>query len=552
MSARAHDAYRVADLTDLARRGARPAVVSDDGPETTITTWAQLAVAAAEVAAGLRARGYGPGDRVASILPSGAPFLALALGTLAAGATFVPLHPTWWPRELEATVELAGPGLVVADASVAANTLAAISHLAPVAHLPPGKVVRSALEGNSTDGLGSTGGLGSDVDDPTAVLVALRQHASDGRVPFVGDGAGLVLPTTGAVGEPRLCVFTDEQLRRHWIAPLRLRVGGRPTPAALTVWTPMAHAATLRLTLSALLGATTVITLPRWTAARGVQCLARHRTDVLWATTPQLLATAHRARAKRSAPHERPSTEGTVTGCVLASGGLVGPARRLRLEADFGVPVHAIYTATEAGGLVTALPRTSSDPGHEGGTGTAPTAPVSGLPIGPTADGVLIALAGPDGRPISEAGAVGRVHVAGPAAAVDVLGAPARSPLGWSLADLAALDGGIVQLAGRATDRFVCDGTSVDAALMELALAGDERLADVAVIPRPEPDGGAIAVAVTVPEHAERPPFLHELLQAPQEVSALRPRAQWVVDKLPLTVAGQLHRRLLAAEESSR
>jgi O-succinylbenzoic acid--CoA ligase len=112
---------------------------------------------------------------------------------------------------------------------------------------------------------------------------------------------------------------------------------------------------------------------------------------------------------------------------------------------------------------------------------------------------------------------------------------------------------GNLHVLGRATDLFECDGSVVWPALVELALAGHPAIADVAVVPRPDPDLGCVPVVVTVPVDPEAPPFLVDLTPRLAELPlAWRPRAQAVVERLPLTGGGQLHRRMLAYDELAR
>jgi acyl-CoA synthetase (AMP-forming)/AMP-acid ligase II len=150
-------------------------------------------------------------------------------------------------------------------------------------------------------------------------------------------------------------------------------------------------------------------------------------------------------------------------------------------------------------------------------------------------------------------GVIGEVHIGGPA-----MGRPdrSRSTAGRTRAtgDLGRLDlDGHLHVIGRAADRFVCDGVDVWPQLVELALSGHPLVADVAVAPRPDSSHSMVGVAVVVPAQAEHPPFLEDLAPLLAELPpAWRPRALVVADRLPLTATGQVHRRMLAYEESAR
>jgi acyl-CoA synthetase (AMP-forming)/AMP-acid ligase II len=88
---------------------------------------------------------------------------------------------------------------------------------------------------------------------------------------------------------------------------------------------------------------------------------------------------------------------------------------------------------------------------------------------------------------------------------------------------------------------------------VEAALGAHPGLVDVAIAARPHPALGSVPVAVTVPLDPENPPFLTDLAPYLDGLPpAWRPRAQAVVDRLPLTASGQLHRRMLAYDEAAR
>ena len=72
---------------------------------------------------------------------------------------------------------------------------------------------------------------------------------------------------------------------------------------------------------------------------------------------------------------------------------------------------------------------------------------------------------------------------------------------GWlRTGDLARLDErGLVRLAGRRTEMFIRGGYNVYPAEVEATLAAHPAVAEVAVIPRPDPVMGEIGVAVVAP-----------------------------------------------------
>lgn len=98
--------------TVVDRFGDRPAVLADG----TTTTHAELEDLARRIAAGLDARGVGPGDRVAVALPPGREWLATLIATWQRGAAFVPLSMTAPLQRRVAILRDSEPRLLVTDA----------------------------------------------------------------------------------------------------------------------------------------------------------------------------------------------------------------------------------------------------------------------------------------------------------------------------------------------------------------------------------------------------------------------------------------------------
>jgi 4-hydroxybenzoate adenylyltransferase len=90
-------------------RGAAPAVLDDEGA----WTYDELSHACARAAGALRARGVGPGDRVAVIAPDGRRSAAALLGAIRLGAIAVPLDPATPPRGMAAVLADCAPAAVV-------------------------------------------------------------------------------------------------------------------------------------------------------------------------------------------------------------------------------------------------------------------------------------------------------------------------------------------------------------------------------------------------------------------------------------------------------
>ncbi|RAI39578.1 non-ribosomal peptide synthetase [Rhodoplanes roseus] len=109
----------VVDLV-LARIHAQPdapAIVTRDG----LWSYAELGARAAGVAAQLRARGVGRGDRVGLLLGHRPDAIAAILGIHFAGAAYVPIDPDAPPERRALVLETAGPAAVVTSRSSASG-----------------------------------------------------------------------------------------------------------------------------------------------------------------------------------------------------------------------------------------------------------------------------------------------------------------------------------------------------------------------------------------------------------------------------------------------
>jgi long-chain acyl-CoA synthetase len=99
------------NLLNSARRFAdRPAVRLDD----TVLTYRDLCDSSGRMAALLSARGIGPGDRVAVMLPNVPPFATVYYGILRAGAVVVPMNPLLKEREVAYYLGDSAASLIVA------------------------------------------------------------------------------------------------------------------------------------------------------------------------------------------------------------------------------------------------------------------------------------------------------------------------------------------------------------------------------------------------------------------------------------------------------
>ena len=102
------------------------------------SSYGELDRRSGHLAAGLRARGVGPGDRVALLLPNSGAFLVAYFAAVKLGAVAVSMNVMSPPRELSFVLQDSGARALVVDASLAGQVEAAPGLLVVVAGAAPG------------------------------------------------------------------------------------------------------------------------------------------------------------------------------------------------------------------------------------------------------------------------------------------------------------------------------------------------------------------------------------------------------------------------------
>jgi acyl-CoA synthetase (AMP-forming)/AMP-acid ligase II len=483
-----------ATVREAARRfGDLPALVDPDG---TVTSYAELDRRSDLVAAGLAGRGVGPGDRVALRLPSDSGYVVVYAAAAKLGAVTAGINPRLAPPEQDAMVGLADPVLALREpAEVAALALAGA-----------GLVDRGAAPPV----------LPADLQRPVAIVF-----------------------TSGTTGVPKGAVFCERQLAAvaetdtggAWAEP------GQPGPAMLAS-TQFAHVGFTTKLVWYLRLATRTHILGRWRADDALRTIAAERMPSIGGVAPQL---ALMVRSPEAARHHWDHVR------TVAVGGAASPPALVAAVRDrFGAAYSIRYSSTESGGC---------------GTGTAFDADDDEAlhTVGTPRPGVEVAVRDEDGRPLPD-GEVGALWLRSPTQMSGYWRDPAATAAtlvdGWiRTGDLARIDErGLVCLAGRSTEMFIRGGYNVYPAEVEATLAAHPGVAEVAVVPRPDPVMGEIGVAVVAPADPAAPPSLADVRDflAGRLAGYKLPEALRVVPELPLTPMQKLDRRALVAHEAAQ
>ena len=342
--------------------------------------------------------------------------------------------------------------------------------------------------------------------------------------------------TSGTTGEPKGALFRARQLA----AVTRIDVAdawGDPAaaPTPMLAATQFAHVGfTTKLPWYLRLGSTTHV-LERWRPADVLACIVEHRIPTIGGVAPQMALLL------------REDLEAHDLSCVqtIVMGGAASPPAMVReATARFGAKYSIRYSSTESGGCGTG---TDFDADEEEALFTV------GRPRG----GIEVGICDDDQGPVPD-GQVGEVWLRSSTAMSGYWRdeeATARTVVrDWlRTGDLGFIDDrGCLRLAGRVKEMFIRGGYNVYPAEVEAVLADHPSIADVVVVPRPDPVMGEIGVAVVVPADPGAPPSLDDLrgfLDGKLARFKL-PEAIRCVDEIPLTPMQKVDRRGLAAQES--
>ncbi|MBY8884737.1 amino acid adenylation domain-containing protein [Streptomyces sp. PTM05] len=479
-----------------------PDVPAFGSPEATVD-YGRLAVAAATVAHRLSAWNVGPGDLVAVEMPVGPEFVVAALGSLAAGAAYLPVDVTGPAKRREHILRQARPAAVLRTGDV---------HDAIV---PPAGGPSVCVPG------GDWPSPATGENDPAYVIYTSGS---------TGTPKGVIVPARGVLN------LLDAFQRRGPLGP-----GARHS-----WWTSPGFDVSIYEMWSALCSGGTVVPVPercRRDIDATLDHLAEQRVDSAY-VPPQFLS-ALRDRLRRGAV--APTLRRLLTGVEPIPVGLLVELRSYLPE----MVVINGYGPTET--TVCATLYTVPDQCAE---------PERRTPIGTVIEGNRGFVLDDRLNPV-EPGNSGELFIAGRGVAVGYLHdtqrtaerfLPAADGVGlmYRTGDLVVSgpDGQLTFL-GRADDQLKIDGVRIEPAETEAALRRFPEVSDVAVLPWPTgPDAPSVLTAFIVPSSgaAERDGDLWSTFRVrlAEEIPAQAvPRRFFALERIPMTADGKLDRKAL-------
>lgn len=556
-------------VSEQARRnGSTVAIVEG----RTRLTYAELHVEASRVTRAAMACGVAAGDRVAIWAPNSARWIVTALGLLGAGATLVPIgtrlrgpeaadilrrtrcrglftvrgflgidYPSLLTDQgvlpiLDFTVLLSDTRTT--DSTGAAPEIAYSRRTAADRQTADDVLASAGASGSHRDSAG-TGAQSSPAgcrsgSAPTGwrafLAGAERIPLSDARSrtdAVSAEAVSDILFTSGTTSTPKGVLTTHRQtlaVLDRWASAVTLRHGDR----CLLV-NPFSHTFGYKAGIVAcLLRAATMFPVAVFDPRSAADLMTAERITVL--AGPPTVFTDLLA-VERSYPELR----------LAGTGGTAIPAELIaRMRADLGADqVFTAYGLTESVGVVAVCPP---------GTDIERTAHT----VGKALPGSEIRILGTDGREVP-VGTPGRIVVRGPNVMDGYLDdadatAAAVDPRGWlHTGDVGALDSdGYLRVTDRLEDMFIVGGFNVSPAEVEQTLRGFPGIAEVAVVGVPDERLGEVGAAFVVPSGTA--PFDADDLLAwcrTRLAGYKIPRTVRILDRLPRTPAGKVHKRRL-------
>jgi acyl-CoA synthetase (AMP-forming)/AMP-acid ligase II len=485
--------------------GDKPALV--DGPSGRTLSYRQLAEGVERVAAGLAARGFGPGDVLAISSPN-LPEYPLALyGAMAAGGAVTGANPLLTADELARQLTDSGACLLVTA--------------------PP--FLETAKEAAARAGVGEVLVFGeADGATPFASLLGTGPTPPVVEIDPARDLA--VLPySSGTTGLSKGVELTHANLVAN-ARQTQAAIGFTADDVVVAV-APFFHAIGLNLILPCSLRAgATVVTMPRFDLAGFLEIVQEHRATATVVVPPVVLALAGHPLVDR---YDLSSLR--FVGC---GGAPLGADTEQRCADRLGCVVAQGFGMTEGSATFAISPMDAPRRGSAGrllpGTEARVVDP-GGTDLGPGRTGELW-LRGPQ---------VMRGYRHNPEATAATVDGD-----GWlHTGDVCYIDAdGHLFVVDRLKELIKYKGYQVPPAELEHLLTAHPAVADAAVVPRPDPEAGELPVAHV----ALRGEATAEELQAwvAERVAPYkRLRAVHFTDQVPRSPSGKLLRRVLVEAE---
>ncbi len=464
-------------------------------------TYAELDRKAGLAAAGLKALGLAPGDRVALCAPNSGEWLAFYFGVLKLGAVAITLSSQLTPDELRLLLGHCRPRALYTSA----NRLPELAGFTAQAGIE-----RVICPGGELDFAG---------------LLALARGEELRAVERDRDDVAAVLYTGGTTGLPKGVMLSHQNINAA-IHNVVYQEQSNPRDRALC-FLPFNHVfGQMHIMNATILSGGGVVLLPAFDLDKVLEAIAERGVTKLFGV-PTIYVRLLQV------PNLRQRL-GAVRYAFSAAASMAREVVRQWKEAT-GLDIHESYGMTETASMVT------YNHAHRHLVGSV------GVPVGCTE----VSIRGPEGRPLPT-GESGEVWIRGANVMLGYLDNPQATAEalvdGWLRSgDIGYLDpDDYLYIVDRLKDMIITGGENVYPREVEEVLHLWPGLAECAVIGLPDPEYGERVTAYVVPRPGVEldPAALKAFLK--QRLSAFKvPKEFVVVDKLPTSHAGKILKREL-------
>jgi long-chain acyl-CoA synthetase len=462
-------------------------------------TYAELERAAGQAAALLREAGVRPGDRVALMLPNVLAYPLFFYGSLAAGASVVPMNPLLKSREVAYYLGDSGASVIFAW---------------------------EAMGDEAAKGAADTGAQVVRVAEPDARSVLGDREPVTDWAERGDDDDAVILYTSGTTGVPKGAELTHANLYQNAeVATTTLFTAG-PGDVIMGCL-PLFHVfgLTCGLNASVISGATLTL-LPRFDAGAALEMIGREKVTIFEGVPTMYSALLH-------SPARATADVSSLRLCV--SGGAALPVEVLRqFEEAFGCPILEGYGLSETSPVASF--NHPDRPRKAGSIGT----PIAGVEMRAVDDA---------GNDVPQ-GEVGEIAIRGHNVMKGYWRKPdataAAIPDGWfRTGDLARIDeDGYFFIVDRKKELIIRGGYNVYPREIEEALHEHPAVAEVAVVGIPHDSlGEEVGAAVALKPGATATPDELKAFAKARVAAYKYPRYVWLVDQLPKGPTGKILRR---------
>jgi malonyl-CoA/methylmalonyl-CoA synthetase len=499
-------------------------------------SYGELLARSEGVAAGLRRRGIGLGDRVACLLGNGPELVLLHLALLRLGAILVPINLAYRRREVGHILADAAPRLLFAEAAqravldeVPAAERASLEAVLDAAELR--RLSEPELGAATSKGTAGEGALEASAA-PNAAAVVEAAEVPEDPAPG-GDDLAVLLYTSGTTGTSKGAMISHNNV----LATVTGLLAAWSWGAGDVLWLalPLFHVHGLIVGLDCALAAGATVELRRrFDAAAAAGELASSTVTVFFGVPTVYVRLVEEMRRRGGDPAAYSGVRLFCSGSAPLAPETFAAFRELA-----GQAILERYGMTECGMI---LSNPYLGPRLPGQVGTP-------LP------GVSVRLVDEDGRDLP-AGAEGELLVRGANVFGGYWQAPEKTAASFvqdaagrrwfRTGDLARQDPrtGAFTLLGRRHELIISGGFNIYPREVEEALLAFPGVREAAVVGRPHAEWGEVPIAYLVVEPALDPPALLAFCNG--QLAAFKvPRELRLLDALPRNALGKLQKHLL-------